>query len=92
MSENLPQFQAMVSTDWSECLSPNGPFDPITFNYPESGTGSWTYLQRIHVQRDFTDAGDDPHRKAAAGAPDAGADGCLPGCLIQNLYGGTESH
>lgn len=35
MSENLPQFQAMVSTDWSECLSPNGPFDPITFNYPE---------------------------------------------------------
>jgi hypothetical protein len=35
MSENLPQFQAMVSTDWSECLSPNGPFDPIAFNYPE---------------------------------------------------------
>jgi hypothetical protein len=25
----------MVSTDWSECLSPNGPFDPITFNYPD---------------------------------------------------------
>jgi hypothetical protein len=35
MSDNPPQFQAMVSTDWSECLSPNGPFDPITFNYPE---------------------------------------------------------
>jgi 2-hydroxy-3-keto-5-methylthiopentenyl-1-phosphate phosphatase len=35
MSENMPQFQAIISTDWSECLSPNGPFDPITFNYPE---------------------------------------------------------
>jgi hypothetical protein len=35
MGENVPQFQAMVSTDWSECLSPNGPFDPIAFSYPE---------------------------------------------------------
>ncbi len=24
----------MVSSDWSECLSPNGPFDCITFNFP----------------------------------------------------------
>jgi len=24
----------MVSSDWSECLSPNGPFDPIAFTYP----------------------------------------------------------
>jgi 2-hydroxy-3-keto-5-methylthiopentenyl-1-phosphate phosphatase len=24
----------MVSSDWSECLSPNGPFDPLSFAYP----------------------------------------------------------
>ncbi len=29
------QYKAVVSSDWSECLSPNGPFDPIAFNYPE---------------------------------------------------------
>ena len=29
------QYRGIVSSDWSECLSPNGPFDPITFNYPE---------------------------------------------------------
>jgi len=28
-------FKAVFSSDWSECLSPNGPFDPIVFNYPE---------------------------------------------------------
>jgi hypothetical protein len=28
-------YKAIVSSDWSECLSPNGPFDPIAFNYPE---------------------------------------------------------
>lgn len=29
------QFTGVVSSDWSECLSPNGPFDPIAFVYPE---------------------------------------------------------
>ncbi|MEW6351476.1 MAG: hypothetical protein AB1646_20685 [Thermodesulfobacteriota bacterium] len=29
------QYRAIVSSDWSECLSPNGPFDPISFNYPD---------------------------------------------------------
>jgi len=29
------KYKAIVSSDWSECLSPNGPFDPIAFNYPE---------------------------------------------------------
>ncbi len=29
------EFRALFSSDWSECLSPNGPFDPIAFNYPE---------------------------------------------------------
>jgi hypothetical protein len=28
-------YTALFSSDWSECLSPNGPFDPISFNYPE---------------------------------------------------------
>lgn len=27
-------YVAMVSTDWNECLSPMGPFDPIIFTYP----------------------------------------------------------
>jgi 2-hydroxy-3-keto-5-methylthiopentenyl-1-phosphate phosphatase len=27
------KYRAVVSSDWSECLSPNGPFDPIAFNY-----------------------------------------------------------
>jgi hypothetical protein len=35
MTENPSQFRGLVSSDWSECLSPNGPFDPISFNYPE---------------------------------------------------------
>ncbi|MBI5569921.1 MAG: hypothetical protein HY914_08260 [Desulfomonile tiedjei] len=29
------RYRAVVSSDWSECLSPNGPFDPISFTYPE---------------------------------------------------------
>ena len=37
MGGSQPKFQAIVSSDWSECLSPNGPFDPIIFNYPELG-------------------------------------------------------
>ena len=28
-------FKAMVSTDWNECLSPMGPFDPFIFAYPD---------------------------------------------------------
>jgi len=27
-------FKAIVSSDWSECLSPSGPFDFIAFNHP----------------------------------------------------------
>ncbi len=29
------KYRAIFSTDWSECLSPTGPFDPIAFVYPE---------------------------------------------------------
>lgn len=28
-------YRAIISSDWSECLSPNGPFDPISFLYPD---------------------------------------------------------
>lgn len=32
---NDVSYRAVVSSDWSECLSPNGPFDPISFAYPD---------------------------------------------------------
>ena len=28
-------YRAIVSSDWSECLSPSGPFDCLGFSYPE---------------------------------------------------------
>jgi hypothetical protein len=31
-------YKAIVSSDWSECLSPSGPFDFIRFAYPELET------------------------------------------------------
>ena len=31
-------YRAMVSSDWSECLSPNGPFDCLAYAYPEIET------------------------------------------------------
>ena len=31
----MPQYRGLISTDWSECLSPNGPFDCMSFVYPE---------------------------------------------------------
>jgi hypothetical protein len=35
MDAARPKYKGIFSSDWSECLSPNGPFDPISFNYPE---------------------------------------------------------
>ena len=29
------RYKAIVSSDWSECLSPSGPFDCLAFNHPE---------------------------------------------------------
>lgn len=31
----IEKYKGMVSSDWSECLSPNGPFDPISHVFPE---------------------------------------------------------
>ena len=28
-------YKAIVSSDWNECLAPCGPFDFISFNYPQ---------------------------------------------------------
>jgi 2-hydroxy-3-keto-5-methylthiopentenyl-1-phosphate phosphatase len=35
MSAKKMNFKAIVSSDWSECLSPSGPFDFISFVFPE---------------------------------------------------------
>ena len=35
MSLNRSRLRGVFSSDWSECLSPNGPFDPIAFSYPQ---------------------------------------------------------
>lgn len=35
MPEKNLKYKAIVSSDWSECLSPSGPFDFISFTYPE---------------------------------------------------------
>jgi 2-hydroxy-3-keto-5-methylthiopentenyl-1-phosphate phosphatase len=29
------KYKAIISSDWSECLAPSGPFDFIAFNYPD---------------------------------------------------------
>ena len=29
------KYTAIVSSDWNECLAPCGPFDPISFTYPD---------------------------------------------------------
>jgi len=38
MTTKNRQYKAMVSSDWSECLSPSGPFDFISFAFPELET------------------------------------------------------
>jgi len=35
MKKNEPRFHSILSSDWSECLSPSGPFDFIAFSFPE---------------------------------------------------------
>jgi 2-hydroxy-3-keto-5-methylthiopentenyl-1-phosphate phosphatase len=37
MIQRQKPYRGLVSSDWSECLSPNGPFDFIRFTYPELG-------------------------------------------------------
>ncbi len=35
MNGRTRTYKGIVSSDWSECLSPSGPFDPMVFTYPE---------------------------------------------------------
>jgi 2-hydroxy-3-keto-5-methylthiopentenyl-1-phosphate phosphatase len=35
MFEKNKAYRAIVSSDWNECLAPCGPFDFISFNYPQ---------------------------------------------------------
>ena len=35
MGKRVGAFNAVISSDWSECLSPSGPFDFIAFNFPQ---------------------------------------------------------
>ncbi len=35
MDSKNKTYKAMVSSDWNECLAPCGPFDFISFNYPQ---------------------------------------------------------
>ncbi|MGE5257822.1 MAG: hypothetical protein ACM3KE_14185 [Hyphomicrobiales bacterium] len=38
MDHDQSQFRGILSSDWSECLSPSGPFDFIAFNFPQLTT------------------------------------------------------
>ncbi|MGD8409332.1 MAG: hypothetical protein PVF25_04160 [Desulfobacterales bacterium] len=35
MRHHYKKYKAFVSSDWNECLAPCGPFDFISFNYPQ---------------------------------------------------------
>ena len=35
MEKKKSHFHGILSSDWSECLSPSGPFDFIAFNFPQ---------------------------------------------------------
>ena len=35
MNSDVPRYQALISSDWNQCLAPCGPFDPIVFNHPQ---------------------------------------------------------
>ena len=35
MSHHHKTYKAFISSDWNECLAPCGPFDFISFNYPQ---------------------------------------------------------
>lgn len=38
-------FKAIISSDWNQCLAPTGPFDPISFSYPELDSDLATIFQ-----------------------------------------------
>ena len=38
MQHHKTIYKALISSDWNECLAPCGPFDFISFNYPQLAT------------------------------------------------------
>ncbi|MCP4694597.1 MAG: hypothetical protein GY859_41600 [Desulfobacterales bacterium] len=38
MAKKIPDYTAIISSDWNECLAPCGPFDPLAFNFPGLST------------------------------------------------------
>ena len=51
------KYKAMISSDWSECLSPNGPFDPIAYNYPNLTDALEQIFRQVHGKPDQPDRG-----------------------------------
>ncbi len=35
IQNTMSNYRGLISSDWSECLSPSGPFDFMAFIYPE---------------------------------------------------------
>ena len=46
MFEKNKAYKAIVSSDWNECLAPCGPFDFISFNYPQLTTALETIFKQ----------------------------------------------
>jgi hypothetical protein len=46
MGRSERKYRAVVSSDWSECLSPNGPFDPIAYTFPQLKSGLHTIFRQ----------------------------------------------
>ena len=46
MTKNNLNYQAIVSSDWNECLAPCGPFDFISFNHPQLTPDLTTIFQQ----------------------------------------------
>jgi 2-hydroxy-3-keto-5-methylthiopentenyl-1-phosphate phosphatase len=46
MLEKNKVYKAIVSSDWNECLAPCGPFDFISFNYPQLATALKNIFKR----------------------------------------------
>jgi 2-hydroxy-3-keto-5-methylthiopentenyl-1-phosphate phosphatase len=44
--EKYPNYKAIVSSDWNECLAPCGPFDVISFNHAELAPDLATIFQQ----------------------------------------------
>ena len=51
MAEKSRRYKAIVSSDWNECLAPCGPFDCISFAYPQLAPGLETIFKQYTGNR-----------------------------------------